>query len=225
MPTYCIKTVGLKRIRVTELDECGAVPLDADYVVSNGQISLTISHEMESGDEFVQKNGVGELCINERNPDSLKRAMFELVLCEVDPDLVTLMTGFRPEMQGSDVVGFRAVEGLLDTNFALEGWTKLAGGACTGGDVCYGYVLLPWATGAVPGDIVLENGSATFTLKGYTSSNSDWGTGPWDVAGTNESPGPLDDEILSDEPYLMRKVCVDPPAAACGALPVSGSPA
>jgi len=225
MTTTCIKTLGFKRVRVTELDECGAVPVDADYVVSNGQIKITVSHEVESGDEFIQKNGVGELCINEKNPDSIKRATVEIEFCEVDPDLVSLMTGFRPELDGVDVVGFRAVTGLLDTNFALEAWTKLAGGACGDDGLCYGYMLLPWVTGALPGDIVLENAAATFTFTGYTESNSDWGEGPWDVIGTDESPGPLDVEIASDEPYLIRTTCVTPPTAACGALPVSGSPA
>lgn len=224
MTTTCIKTIGFKRARITELDDCGAVPVDADYVVTNGQIKLTIAHEVESGDEFIQKNGVGELCVNEKNPDAIKRATVEIELCEVDPDLVSLVTGFRKVMDAlGNVVGFRAVTGLLDTNFALEGWTKLAGGACGDSGQCYGYVLLPWVTGALPGDIVLENGTATLTLKGYTQSNSDWGTGPWDVVGTDDSPGPLEDEILSDEPYHMQVTCVTPPTAACGALPVTGS--
>ena len=226
MTTTCIKTLGFKRVRITELDECGAVPADAEYVVSNGQIKITLSHEVDSGDEFIQKNGVGELCINEKNPDAIKRVSVELELCEVDPDLVALMTGFRPVLDGAaNVVGFRAVTGPLDTNFALEAWTKLAGGACTGGDLCYGYLLLPWVTGAVPGDIVVENATASLTIKGYTQSNSDWDVGPWDVIGTDDSPGPLEDPIGSDEPYHLQVTCVTPPTAACGALPVTGSPA
>ena len=224
--TTCFTPVRLKVVRVTELDECGDVPEDAEYVVSAGAITLKLAAVVESGDEFIQKNGNGDLCVNERSPDALKRVDVEIEWCNVDPDLVTLITGFPQVVDGEGlVVGFRAQTGTFDTNFAVEGWTGLSGDQCGASGRCYGYMLIPYLTGATFGDITLENGAATFTTKGYTESNAGWGVGPYDVVGTDASPGPLVDAILANQPYHFERTCVTPPTAACGSLPVVASPA
>jgi len=219
MTTQCFSVVRGKRVRVTELDACGIPVIGGSFAVSDGFIQVAITAELESGDEFIQKNANGALCINDRSPDALKRLNVIVDWCRVDPDVVSLITINPVEVNGGsggDVVGFRIQEGSADTNWGLEVWTGLGGDAC-GDDVEYGYLLIPYITGATLGDITVENGAATFQTTGYTHGNSGWGVGPYEVIGTNASPTVLDDAIGATDHALLRVVSVDPPAAACGA--------
>src|SRR4030066_883000 len=164
MTTTCFSVVRGKRVRVTELDSCGTPVIGGAFVVSDGFIQVALTAELEKGDEFIQKNANGALCINERDPDSLKRLNVTVDWCQVDPDIINLITGAPVEVDGGsggDVVGFRIQEGAADTNWGLEVWTGLGGDQCTDGDVSYGYVLVPFITGATLGDITIENGAST----------------------------------------------------------------
>lgn len=222
MPTQCYTTVRGKAVRVTQLDECGAV---ADlFVVSDGFISVTLTAEIESGDEFIQKNANGALCVNERSPDELKRLNVNVDWCQVDPDIISLITGFPVELDGTDAVGFRVETGQNNEKWALEVWTGLSGDQCAEEGACFGYILVPFVAGAQFGDIVVENAAATFTTTGYTEANSQWGLGPWDVIG--DPAAPLDVAIAANQIALLRKTCVAPPTAVCGsqAVPSPSSP-
>lgn len=221
--TECFTPIRGRKVRVTELDECGNVDLDGQFVVSEGFITVTLSFENESGDEYIQKNAAGKLCVNERNPDALKRLNAEVDWCQVDPDMVSLITGFPVELSELDAVGFRIKEGEYETRWGLEVWTDLAGNVCDeAGNRCYGYLLIPLITGAaISGDITVENSNLTFQTMGYTEGNSGWGVGPWDVIGT--PAGPLDEAMAADEHALIRTTCVAPPAAVCGAQEIPGS--
>lgn len=220
--TDCFTPIRGRRLRVTELDECGDVDLTGQYVVSEGFITVSLSVENESGDEYVQKNAAGKLCVNERNPDALKRLNAEIDWCEVDPDIISLITGFPVELDGADPVGFRVAEGEFEARWALEVWTDLAGNVCDeNGNRMYGYLLLPLLTGSSLGDVTIENANATFQTMGYTVGHSGWGVGPWNVIG--EPAGPLDEAMASDEHALIRTTIVAPPDAVCGAQEIPGS--
>lgn len=225
MATECFTPLRGVAARITELDECGAVPVDGVYVVSKGFITVNISMEVETGDEYIQKNADGFLCINERSPDELKRANVEIDWCRVDPSLISLITGNPEELETTDTVGFWTVAGPSTANYALEVWTRLAGGACADGGQCYGYLLIPWNTGSRVGDITVENGPVTFqTTGGYTVLPPAWGVGPWDVIGTPEAPTPLDAAAPDNGVFLTRTTCVPPPAESCGTAVIpSGS--
>jgi hypothetical protein len=213
MATQCFSVVRGKRVRVTELDTCGTPVTGSSFAVSEGFISVALTSELEDGDEYIQKNADGKLCINERAPDSLKRLNVTIDWCNVDPDIISLITGYPQELDGSDAVGFRIQEGEADTNWALEVWTGLSNQNCDDG-VQYGYLLLPFLTGATLGDITIENAAATFQTTGYTQGNSAWGVGPYDVIGS--PAGPLDVAIDPVDHALIRLTDVAPPAAVCG---------
>lgn len=220
MPTVCYTTVRGKALRVTELDECGAP--DALFVASDGFISVTLSAELETGDEFIQKNANGALCVNERSPDELKRLTVEVDWCQVDPDVINLITGFPVEVdEDMDNVGFRVETGPNENKWALEVWTGLSGNQCGPDGQCFGYLLVPFVAGATFGDIVVENAAATFQTTGYTERFSQWDVGPYDVVG--DPAGPLDDAIADNQIALLRQTCVAPPEVSCGSQPVSPS--
>lgn len=220
MATKCFTTVRGKALRVTELDDCGA-PADLQ-VSSDGFISVTLSAELESGDEFIQKNANGALCVNERSPDELKRLNVEVDWCQVDPDVINLINGFPVEVDDAmDNVGFRVATGPNPNKWALEVWTGLSGNQCGPAGQCYGYLLVPFVAGATFGDIMVENAAATFQTTGYTERFSQWDTGPYDVVG--DPAGPLETAIQDDEIALLRETCVAPPDATCGSSPISPS--
>lgn len=218
MATTCFSVVRGKRVRVTEVDACGAPVFGGSYAVSEGFIQVALSSELETGDEYVQKNADGKLCINERAPDNLKRLNVTIDWCEVDPDIIALITRNPVELDGeTDVVGFRIQEGVADKTWALEVWTGLGGDKCGPDGELFGYMLLPLVTGSTLGDITIANAAATFQTMGYTQGHSQWGVGPWDVVGSPDNPGPLDEPIGATDHALLRVTSVPPPDATCGA--------
>lgn len=217
MPTQCFNVVRGKTVRVTELDTCG-VPVTGgtgSFIVSNGFIQVAITSEVEDGDEYIQKNADGVLCVNERAPDFLKRLTVTIDWCQVDPDIIHFITGYPTELYGSDAVGFRVQEGLSDTRWGCELWTGLADQNCDAVGAEYGYLLLPRITGSILGDLTIENGAATFQTTGYTEGNSGWGFGPYNVIGNPARK--LDVIIGANDHALIRTTEVAPPTAVCGA--------
>jgi hypothetical protein len=215
MATKCFNVVRGKRVRVTELNSCSIPVTGGSFVVSEGFVQVEITSELEDGEEYVQKNADGKLCVNLRAPDSLKRLNVTVDWCQIDPDIINLITGSPLEMSGADAVGFRIQEGEADVRWALELWTGLGDTTCDDGVVEYGYLLLPLITGSTVGDVTIENATATFQTTGYTEGNSGWGVGPYDVIGSPAAP--LDVAISAIDHALIRTTVVAPPTAVCGA--------
>lgn len=230
MATNCYSVVRGKRVRVTKLDACGAPPAPAAtdaLVTSSGFISVAYAMEFEEGDEFIQKNANGDLCINTKACDQFKRLTVTISFCEVDPDLLSMVTGNMVEVDGAgDSVGFRVSNNTPCANFALELWSGLGDDACdlTGNEE-YGYFLLPFVKNGTLRDFTIENGPATFEIAGWTDGSSEWGTGPYNVvrSGAGNTPSALEDALTADDHMLVRITTVAPPAAVCGfqAMPVA----
>jgi hypothetical protein len=186
----CFTPVLGKRIRVTILNDDGTVPSagTADSaLVTDGFVEVALSSEIESGDEIIQKNANGILCVNERQADAFKRFTVDITLCGVNPFLLTMISGCEVYFDSAGaVVGFKQPEGTITSKFALELWTGLSGDK-----IASGYMLLPYVNGGAL-DSIKINGKDTidFAIKGaYTKGGNAWGTGPYEVldgAGTNE---------------------------------------
>jgi hypothetical protein len=71
MATKTLRSVKGRRMRLTALDECGAPDLGnpCGSIVTSGFISVTWSDEVETGEEFTQKNAWGDFCIAEKDAD------------------------------------------------------------------------------------------------------------------------------------------------------------
>lgn len=134
MASQCWPSVRAKKLRATRLDNCGNPPaaLAANgNVVSGGFISIEITPEYEDGDEFIQKDGNGELCVNDRSCDVPKRLAIAATFCGVDPDMVSLTTGAPLNVNAAGVsTGFRWTTDMACTDFALETWTGIPGANC-----------------------------------------------------------------------------------------------
>lgn len=233
MPTTkCFAQVRGSVIRVTRLDACGDIIEGLTSTVVSKRIStITIDKVSEDGTDIRDKNFGDELCIVDDGYESLIGYSANTALCGVDPDLISIFTG-QPvvkNLQG-DVVGFDADTGIdLDGfGFALEMWTKIAGGQCDpNGNRYWGYTVLPFLKGGTLGGFSVENGAVNFSIEGArTRDGNRWGVGPYDVdlsAGTAPAPlpGPLFTPLKPNTAYRNILVSLDPPAASCGAFPLA----
>lgn len=220
MATTCFPVVRGKVMRLTRLDECGA-PVEGacSTVVSDGFVRVNASPNIEEGEEYLVKNADGRVCVIDRGCPEIKYIDVELEFCKVDPDLFSMALGTSTENNyAGQAVGFRVDKDVsCDEGFGLEVWTGIPS-ACTGGIVQYGYLLLPWVTNGIIGDIVIENGVTTFTLSGQARYGGAWGVGPYDVVPLNvgNTPAPLTAEIGATDLALLRMTTIAPPAASCG---------
>ena len=222
MPTHYFKPILGKRIRSTVLDNCGNVPSAGTEDVSlatDGFVTLTLSSEVEEGEEIIQRKASGALCVNEKMADSFKRLTLEMEFCGVNPSLLSHVSNAEPyEDYAGDVAGFTVPEGEIDKYFALELWTGLSGQACgEGADEASGYLLLPFLQAGVLGDIEVNGEDAvTFSLtSAYTLGGNGWGVGPYNVVynETNEA-APLPTAIDPFDHLLMLDTALAPPPSA-----------
>lgn len=232
MTSRCYTPFKVPRVRVTTVDvSCGqAVTGSCATVVSDGIISIAMTKQYEEREEFFVKNGDGIFCVRETTPPQLKWINLVLTFCNVDPELVNIVSAEPIVYDDADsprATGYSTQEGSAAlASFALEGWTRISGGdvPCTGG-VEYGYVLFPWVAEGTVGDVTLENGVANFVVNARTKSGSLWGTGPYfvdlsDASGTLDNPIALLTPILSTQHHRMFLTRMAPPASSCGCQPL-----
>lgn len=217
VPSSPFNIVRGRVMRVTLLDDCCSVyedsPPACEVVVSDGIISAAMTAEIEAGESIRDRNWAGALCAVDRTPDSFLFWNLEITFCNVNPALISLMTGSPLELDGSTAVGFRTVEGQSTQNVAIEFWTGTTPVACAPGeDPTLGYHLFPCVSGGRVGDYTVENGRADFIVSGaFTKSGSGWGVGPYDVI--DNPAAPLDVAIQDDEHSLLRTTTVAAPTA------------
>lgn len=217
---YFIPVLG-RRIRVTQVDEDGKVTDgESKYVVTDGFIDITLSSEVEDGEEIIQRNANGQICVNKKLADSFKHFTVEANFCGVHPDLLTTITNAEPYQDANDeTAGFKVPEGDLEKNFALELWTGLQG---EGGSAS-GYFLLPFVQSGVLGDIEITGEDAiTFGLTGAnTKGGHQWEEGPYDVVYDDEDEaGKLPEALDSEDHLLVIDTKVKPPKSTDGSKTV-----
>lgn len=231
--TKCLSLVKGRRLRATRLDGCGRPIYGEDsQVVTKGFISVAYTANTTDSEEINVTNAAGEVCVYEAAVTSLTGYGVEMQFCEVDPELLSILTG-QPVVigpDGSTVIGFDVDTKITldNSNFALELWAgSPAADACAtvGATGAYGYLLLPYMTGGILGDFTVENNSVTFTVTGAnTKEGNSWGVGPHQdiMLGAGSSPvaGPMTTPVSTS--VALRTIIVDlaPPLPACGARPL-----
>jgi hypothetical protein len=226
MTTRCFIPVLGKRLRVTSVTECGAVPAPATvdaWLATDGFVTVTLSAEVEDGTEIIVKNAAGALCVNEKQSPSFKRFTAEIEFCGVNPSLLGMVSSVTPyEDYAGNIAGFTQGEGPIEKFFALELWTGLSGQACEpGAESAGGYLLLPFLQAGTLGGITINGDNAvTFSMTGsYTKGGNAWGVGPYLVLDDDGDPAALPTALDDDDHLLLVDTSLSPPPAACDPQP------
>lgn len=212
----CYGSIQACRLRVGMLDDGGAPdPGTTNLYVTDALISVQTSYEIETGEEFTQKNGCGVICQTFKEDDKLKRVTLELQLCQFDYELLAMLVG-GSLITGTIVDPGGAPIGLdlppstagAQNGVSMEVWTKAWDGGSqpvsSGGDPLYHHFVWPKTTW-VPGQRTLESGILVVPVSGTGVENPQALDGPandWPVTPQGAEMVFLDDQI---------------PEAACGA--------
>lgn len=229
MPSYCFKPFKVPRVRVTLLDACGT-PVTGDgsaEVTTDGIITIEQTANLQDIDDFYEKNGDGDFCLEEVDPEILKWYDYTLTFCNVDPQLVYLLTkqGILLDDSPTPVaIGNRSAQGdIALVNFGFEWWTRLANQTdCTSG-LKFGYGLTPWMVQGKMSDVTYQNGTANFVVTARSHRDSPWGVGPYNVYKSNatatlNNPLPLltGMSVQPADHRLFFVTGLQPPVSACG---------
>lgn len=228
--TKCLKPVKGRRLRATRLDGCGrAVYGDDSQVVSKGFMQVQYTANTSTSDDITVENANGDQCVNEPGKTTLNGYGLEVQFCDVDPGLLSLMTGQDVVLSedGNTILGFdvdTAID-MADSGFALEVWTGTASTqSCDTGSSqgSFGYLLNPFAQGGVLGDFTVQNGAISFTLTGATTlDGNSWGEGPYNIRfDASDSPAKLPTAVSSTTALRVIVVDMAPPEPACGLRPL-----
>ena len=232
MTTVCFTPFKVPLVRVTQVNSCGLPVTGCSTVTTDGIISIQMTLEYEERQEFFIKNGDGNFCVRETDPPILKWINLVGTFCDVDPDLVGIMTGNEVNYDDAETPnanGYSVDEGATATvNFGWEFWTRIAnngGVPCTGG-IEFGYGIFPWVVEGTIGDITYENGAANFILNARTKGGSAWGTGPYFVDYSDNPAGSTTEVALltpirSTEHKRFFTTRLEPPDPTCGCTELS----
>lgn len=217
MTTQILKSIKGKTVRLTRLDECGAVVEGScSSLVSDCFVSVTMSAEVEAGDEFLVKNAWGDFCINDKDSDRFKWVNVTVEFAEINPDALDMIADATPVLSGGSAIGATFGTTANETSFALEVWTKRTGQDCSPGDQEWGYFVVPFIkNGRIDGDIVIENAAATLTVVGQGFA----APATWDV--TPYVDNPFVEPFPAGELFGMVVTTVQPPADTAGCVAIA----
>lgn len=223
MVAQCVTAIKGRMMRVIKLDTCGNPVTGASsaMVVSNGFISIKPSPVYEDGVEYLKRLADGSFCVNQKDSGQLKRIKLEVVMCTLDPDLMTVTTGARLLSNGATGTGAAWSELSPVTNrFSLEVWQDVSGRAACDPSGLQQRVYWPFPnlSNAQLQDWTFENDALEFKFTAETQAvGSRWGTGTgWGTSwlGTNS--------LITGDHFGYNVTTNAPPTAVCGAQTLSG---
>lgn len=216
-----------KRLRVTRVNGAGApVVGDNNAATSKGFVSVAYTTNSEEGEAVTATNAGGEICVNEPGTPSFNGFGVEIEFCDVDFAIFEIITGQKLVTDASGtIIGITESTNvsLADVSFALEVWTggAVSGALPAGAQGTFGYILTPFLSGGLLGDVTIENAAISFTVTGMSTKNgSGWGKGPYAVELVSGKPAQLRVAMGSNDHRRMMVTHVAPPAALAGAQPV-----
>ena len=228
MTATCWSSLRGRVARFTKLDACCTplAPLAAcGSLTTKGFISVEYSPEISEAEEIEVKNAGGEICVTDPGCDELKWINLVITLCNVDPDLLTFVTG-SPVVLDADGNGvgnrFRTGQ-ACSINFGMEVWTDVPAAQCSvAGGKQYGYFLTPCVGSGIIGDFTIENDALSLTINAKARSGSGWGVGPYLVddegLGAIITPSPLLTPIGALDVLDMHLTTIAPPTPVCGCV-------
>jgi hypothetical protein len=214
-------------MRVTEVDFAGRPVIGPESViVTNGQITVAFTGNIEESDALSGTNGNGDICWSEPSDPKFTGYSVEATFCNVDFALFEKLTG-HPVVLNDDGTIVGITEGtkvkLSDVTFAMELWTGASTKAVSreGAEGEWGYILAPFLRGGTITDITVENAAITFGVTGMiTKDGAAWGSGPYNVELVGGVAAPLFEPLKSTDHRRTMSVEIAPPQVFEGSIPL-----
>ncbi len=191
-------------MRVTRLNSDGTLATGASSCyVTEAFMRVSFTPEYEEGDEVVEKNAQGAVCIAYKAPDTLKNVSIELAICEPDPELTQLLVGGTLLSTAGTVMGYASPSVGVDAQpdgVAIEVWSFAVQEGKRANANPYFWWIFPFVKVVPSGDRVIENGALANAFEGIGLGNSGFGNGP------GATPWPY----ISDRPYQYARTTVAP---------------
>lgn len=215
MPDICGVSFGACLARVTRLDSNGNVIAGTNTYVTDSIQSVSVNPNTEAGQNFSVRNGCGCKIASRRFPDTFNYFDLAVTFAQMEPTLQAFLLGSATIVDGSNVVGLAFPSALAcdeaSPRVAFEFWTE--NGEGSGLNATYPYIH--WAFPASQwtlGDNTFEEGPGAPTFNGITSTNGNWGDGPF-------GDGPPDSEDISEGGWWATNDTL--PTAMCEAQAVT----
>lgn len=216
MAVNCGPSFGLCALRLTLLDELGNVDAGDNSYVTDKQISLAFSPNVDTGNTFSQRNGCGCSLARFKAEDVFNWWEFTFTDGAFEPELMALAIGSTTITDGTDAVGthFPSALGCDEARrqVSLEFWTQHIVGSNR--DATYPYIhwVFPASVWQL-GDNTAEEDFMNPVLTGFSRSNPLWGSGPY-------GDGPPDASDVGPEGAAWKTADL-PPVADCATASVT----
>jgi hypothetical protein len=208
-----------RRLRITRVSPAGDPVAGAcSSVVTDGFISVTVSPEIQTGQEINTPNAWGDNCIEDKAGDIVKWVNVTLELCQVNPDILDIVGGANPLATGTaptqDFIGASFGPNPNTDNFGIEVWTKDTVNYPTR----WGYIVVPnIQNGRIDGDIKVQNDALTFNMVGQgVAATTDWTVGPY-----SDNPLLVTAGFPAGDQWAFVTTTVQPPAVTAGCAAVT----
>jgi hypothetical protein len=215
MADICGVPFGACLIRVTRVDANGNVIAGNFTYVTDTVASVNVSPNIEAGNSVSVRNGCGCKIASRKFPDTFNYWDLTLTLQQIEPTLLSFLTGSATIEDGADTVGIAYPAALScdeqSPKVAFEFWAENGEGSGLNGTHPYFHAVYPSSTW-VFGDNTFEEGNAQIVLNGITQTNSNWGDGPF-------GDGPPDSQDISEGGIWATADAL--PSAECAAQAVT----
>lgn len=174
----CPGAIHVLALRATRLNTDGspASGPNASYVSAH-PMRVGLNPDTEEGEDRIQKNGADCACLTYRAPDQIKRWLYELDNCRIEPALFELMFGADaiPGSEEGSIIGAILPAGVGGCDISaggvgLEFWTRAWDGDRPLAGTPYIRWVVPKSMWAL-GDNEFSAEFATITAAGYSENN------------------------------------------------------
>lgn len=212
----CASSILACGFRVTLLDELGAVSTDENnYYVTDSLIQLQMTPEIEAGSDRTLKSGCDCIVATAKFPDLLKRFNFQIDLAQLEPGLISMMTGATVISDLSDIpvpIGWDwpiqvSCSDTPPPRVAIEVWSDVWENDRQNATLPYWHWVWPetrWQFGQAQ----LNSDFFTPVLNGFSIGNLEWADGPY---GDGKPDGTDVGQLGS-----VWQTATAPPAGFCG---------
>lgn len=216
MAAPCGVPLGLCAMRITRLDETGAVSSETDNAfVTTELISLQLTPNVEAGADITLTGGCDCVISTYKGVDKLKRFDFTITSPKLSPAMYEMMLGGTLISNAGDPVGTvwpvalscGDVQDMVALEFWVKHWTSDGAQDSTYPWIHHVYPATLWQIGQQQ----FQNDFAQPTLTGFSRANQEWGDGPYNDGPFSEFGTPVN---ISTGGFFYT--AIDPPAdTAC----------